>query len=460
MGTLNIKSELPGSGGTALPPLGIELMEKLNSKTARVGIIGLGYVGLPLAITAATRGNPVVGIEINPNKNSLLEQGSSYIDAVSDDALQAVIGKTFSSTSNFAALSDCEIIVICVPTPLSSHRDPDLSYVESAGGEIAKHLRPGTLIVLESTTYPGTTQDILVPILETSGLKAGEDFFMASSPEREDPGNTTFNTSTIPKIVGGDGEMASLLAQKFYSGVVDRVVPVSSTRAAEAVKITENIFRAVNIGLVNELKTIYDAMGLDIWEIIDGAATKPFGFMPFYPGPGLGGHCIPIDPFYLTWKAREHDLPTKFVELAGEVNQSMPRYVVSRTREVIDRTTGKGLSAAKVLVIGVAYKKNVADMRESPALRILENFEAAGASVDFYDPMVPFIPKNDEHPTLEGRKSVSESALTSTAYEAIVIATDHDKVDYSALCDTGIPIIDTRNVIARHGLPLNNVTKA
>lgn len=460
MGTLNVISDLPETGETALPALGVELLEKLKSKTAQVGIIGLGYVGLPLAVTAATRGNPVIGFEINPNKNSLLEQGSSYIDAVSDDALQDAIGKSFSSTSNFAALADCNVIVICVPTPLSSHRDPDLSYVETSGQEIAKYLRPGTLIVLESTTYPGTTQDILVPILETSGLKAGEDFFMASSPEREDPGNKSFNTSTIPKIVGGDGEMASILAQQFYGGVVDRVVPVSSTRAAEAVKITENIFRAVNIGLVNELKTIYDAMGLDIWEIIDGAATKPFGFMPFYPGPGLGGHCIPIDPFYLTWKAREHDLPTKFVELAGEVNQSMPRYVVSRTREVIDRTTGKGLSAAKILVIGVAYKKNVADMRESPALRILENFEAAGSTVDFYDPMVPFIPKNDEHPTLEGRKSIPASAIMSADYEAIIIATDHDKVDYAQLSKSGVPIIDTRNVIARNNLPMDNVTKA
>ena len=460
MGTINIKTDIPSSGEAALPAMGLKLLEKLKSKTARVGVIGLGYVGLPLAITAATRGNPVVGFEIDQNKTSLLEQGSSYIDAVSDDSLQAVIGKTFTSTSNFTDLAKCDVVVICVPTPLSSHRDPDLSYVESAGREISENMTSGMLIVLESTTYPGTTQDILVPILETSGLKAGEDFFMASSPEREDPGNKSYSTSTIPKIVGGDGEMAAILAQQFYKGVVDRVVPVSSTRAAEAVKITENIFRAVNIGLVNELKTIYDAMGLDIWEIIDGAATKPFGFMPFYPGPGLGGHCIPIDPFYLTWKAREHDLPTKFVELAGEVNQSMPRYVVSRTREVIDRTTGKGLSAARILVIGVAYKKNVADMRESPALRILEYFEAAGSDVDFYDPMVPFIPKNDEHPTLEGRKSVPESAITSSDYEAVIIATDHDKVDYEKLCQTGVPIIDTRNVIERKNLPMDHVTKA
>ena len=460
MGTLSIKSGLPLSGDFAMPPHGAALLEKITNKTARVGVIGLGYVGLPLAITAASRGNPVVGIEIDPNKNSLLEQGTSYIEAVSDDALQAVNGKTFKCTASFSEIAGCQVVVICVPTPLSSHRDPDLSYVESAGREISKHMHPGMLIILESTTYPGTNQDILVPILETSGLKAGVDFFMASSPEREDPGNKSFSTSTIPKIVGGDGEMAALLVQQFYSGVVDRVVPVSSTRAAEAVKITENIFRAVNIGLVNELKTIYDAMGLDIWEIIDGAATKPFGFMPFYPGPGLGGHCIPIDPFYLTWKAREHELPTKFIELAGEVNQSMPRYVVSRTREVIDRQTGKGLSSARILVIGVAYKKNVVDMRESPALLIIDYFEAAGAKVDYYDPMVPFIPENDEHPNLVGRKSVPESAITSTLYEAVVIATDHDRVDYAKLCQIGVPIIDTRNVIARNKLPMDNVTKA
>ena len=460
MGTLKIQPDRARASDAALPAHGVELLEKLKTKTARVGIIGLGYVGLPLAITAAGRGNPVVGFEIDPNKNSLLEQGSSYIDAVSDEALQDVVGKTFSSTNNFSEIATCQVVVICVPTPLSSHRDPDLSYVESAGREIAKHMKPGTLIVLESTTYPGTTQDILQPILETSGLKAGEDFFMASSPEREDPGNHSYSTSTIPKIVGGDGEMAALLAQQFYGGVVDRVVPVSSTRAAEAVKITENIFRAVNIGLVNELKTIYDAMGLDIWEIIDGAATKPFGFMPFYPGPGLGGHCIPIDPFYLTWKAREHELPTKFIELAGEVNQSMPRYVISRTREVIDRSSGKGLSRARVLIIGVAYKKNVADLRESPALHILDYFEDAGSIVDFYDPMVPFIPKNEEHPNLAGRKSVPESAISSTEYEAIIIATDHDKVDYAELCKTGVPIIDTRNVIQRNNLPMDNVTKA
>lgn len=439
---------------------GLDLLEKLKAKTAKVGIIGLGYVGLPLAITAASRGNPVLGIEIDPRKTSLLEQGTSYIEAVEDKTLQSVAGKTFSCTSNFAEIASCQVIVICVPTPLSSHRDPDLSYVEAAGREISKHMSPGTLVVLESTTYPGTTQDVLVPILEQSGLKAGTDFFMASSPEREDPGNKSFDTATIPKIVGGDGEMAARLAYQFYSGVVDQVVPVSSTRAAEAVKITENIFRAVNIGLVNELKTIYDAMGLDIWEIIDGAATKPFGFMPFYPGPGLGGHCIPIDPFYLTWKAREHQLPTRFIELAGEINIAMPKYVIHRTREVVDAAHGKGLKNACILVIGIAYKKNVSDMRESPSIRIMDLFESAGAKVDYFDPMVPIIPNDPEHPHLAGRKSVSETAIGRKQYDAVVIATDHDNVDYAKLSQLGLPIIDTRNVMARLGMPMDNVTKA
>lgn len=460
MASTSAPQPAPGRDPAPQPNAGLELLEKLRAKTARIGVIGLGYVGLPLAITAASRGNPVLGIEIDPKKTSLLEQGTSYIEAVNDGALQAVAGKTFSCTSSFAEIATCQVVVICVPTPLSSHRDPDLSYVEAAGQEIARYMAPGTLVVLESTTYPGTTQDVLVPILEQSGLKAGTDFFMASSPEREDPGNKSFDTATIPKIVGGDGEMAAQLACQFYSGVVDRVVPVSSTRAAEAVKITENIFRAVNIGLVNELKTIYDAMGLDIWEIIDGAATKPFGFMPFYPGPGLGGHCIPIDPFYLTWKAREHQLPTRFIELAGEINIAMPKYVIQRTREVIDAACGKGLKNARILVMGIAYKKNVADMRESPATQIMDLFEAAAANVDFFDPMVPIIPEDPEHPHLAGRKSVTQASLSRTPYDAIVIATDHDSVDYAAIGQLGVPIIDTRNVMSRLGLPMDNVTKA
>ena len=443
-----------------LPPKGTALLARLKSKTARVGVIGLGYVGLPLAVTAAARGNPVTGFEIDPEKIANLDAGTSYIAAVTQEALDDVRNKGFDWSADFSGLKTCDVIVICVPTPLSSHREPDLSYVENTARTIASHLTPETLVVLESTTYPGTADDVMTPILEESGLRAGQDFFVASSPEREDPGNTSFHTATIPKIVGGDGEMASLLAQQFYSGVVDRVVPVPNTRTAEAIKITENIFRAVNIGLVNELKVIYDAMGIDIWDVIDGAATKPFGFMPFYPGPGLGGHCIPIDPFYLTWKAREHDLATRFIELAGEVNFSMPRYVISRMREVIDRVHGRGMRDSRVLIVGIAYKKNVTDMRESPSMRIMELLHDQHVNVDYLDPLVPIVPEMRDYPQFANKTSVSPDDVAAAGYDAIIIATDHDDVDYAALAATGIPIIDTRNVFARLGLPMATVTKA
>ena len=443
-----------------LPPKGLALLARLKSKTARVGVIGLGYVGLPLAVTAAARGNPVTGFEIDPEKIANLDAGTSYIAAVTQEALDDVRNKGFDWSADFSGLKTCDVIVICVPTPLSSHREPDLSYVENTARTIASHLTPETLVVLESTTYPGTADDVMTPILEESGLRAGQDFFVASSPEREDPGNTSFHTATIPKIVGGDGEMASLLAQQFYSGVVDRVVPVPNTRTAEAIKITENIFRAVNIGLVNELKVIYDAMGIDIWDVIDGAATKPFGFMPFYPGPGLGGHCIPIDPFYLTWKAREHDLATRFIELAGEVNFSMPRYVISRMREVIDRVHGRGMRDSRVLIVGIAYKKNVTDMRESPSMRIMELLHDQHVNVDYLDPLVPIVPEMRDYPQFANKTSVSPDDVAAAGYDAIIIATDHDDVDYAALAATGIPIIDTRNVFARLGLPMATVTKA
>lgn len=445
---------------SGLPPKGLALMARLQSKTARVGVIGLGYVGLPLAIAAATRGNPVIGFEVDTRKIHELEAGNSYIAAVSQDALNEVRGNTFTWTTDASQLKNCDVIVICVPTPLSAHREPDLSYVENTVQNIAKYLSDETLVILESTTFPGTAEDVMLPILELSGLKAGVDFFVASSPEREDPGNTAYHTATIPKIVGGDGEMASRLAVQFYSGVVDEVVQVSSTRAAEAVKITENIFRAVNIGLVNELKVIYDAMGIDIWEVIDGAATKPFGFMPFYPGPGLGGHCIPIDPFYLTWKARELDLPTRFIELAGDINNAMPEYVISRLRMAIDLAHGRGLRNAKVLIVGIAYKKNVTDMRESPAMRIMTVLDAQDVRVDYLDPHVPVIPKMRDYPQFPGKSSVSAGDISGAGYDAIIIATDHDDIDYAALSESGVPIIDTRNVFARLGLSMENVTKA
>ncbi len=443
-----------------LPEQGMALLARLKSKTAKVAVIGLGYVGLPLAVTAATRANPVIGFDIDAEKLTQLEAGTSYIEAVSQDALQKVAGEAFTWTSDFSMLRSCDVIVICVPTPLSAHREPDLSYVEKTAAEIARYMSEETLVVLESTTFPGTADDVLVPILEQSGLKAGEDFFIASSPEREDPGNASYRTATIPKIVGADGKMARLLAVQFYSGVVDKVVPVSSTRTAEAVKITENIFRAVNIALVNELKVIYDAMDIDIWEVIDGAATKPFGFMPFYPGPGLGGHCIPIDPFYLTWKAREHELATRFIELAGEVNASMPTYVVGRLRDVIDQTHGRGLRGARILIVGIAYKKNVTDMRESPSMRIMDVLRAQNANVDYLDPLVPTVPKMRDYPQFEGKTSVAASDVAGANYDAIVVATDHDDVDYAALADLGVPIIDTRNVFARRNLPMDNITKA
>lgn len=451
---------VPEAEASQLPEQGLALLERLKAKTATVGIIGLGYVGLPLAVTAAQRGNQVIGFDIDPAKLDALEHGKSYIAAVSNEALAEVHKKTFTWSGDFAELKACDVIVICVPTPLSSHREPNLTYVEVTAERIAKYMTPETLVVLESTTYPGTADDIMTPILESGGLKAGTDFFVASSPEREDPGNKNYHTATIPKIVGGDGEMASLLAEQFYSGVVDRVVPVSSTRTAEAVKITENIFRAVNIGLVNELKIIYDAMGIDIWEVIDGAATKPFGFMPFYPGPGLGGHCIPIDPFYLTWKAREHDLATRFIELAGDINNTMPKYVVARTRDVIDQTHGRGLRDAKILIVGMAYKKNVSDVRESPSLRIMHWLDEQNVQVDFLDPMIHALPDMHDFPQFSGRMGVQPEDIKTVGYDAIIISTDHDDIDYEALTRLGVPIVDTRNVIARLNLPLDNVTKA
>lgn len=438
-----------------------ELLAALESRSAKVGVIGLGYVGLPLAVTAASRGFPIVGFDVDAAKIAHLNQGQSYIDAVTNMALAEVVqaGRT-SWTDDFARLAGCRVIVICVPTPLTRHREPDLSYVEATGRAIAGHMAPGTLVVLESTTFPGTTDEILTPILEQGGLRSDRDFWVAFSPEREDPGNKTYRTHSIPKIVGGDSEAARCLAAAFYGNVVDRVVPVSSTRAAEAVKITENIFRAVNIALVNELKMIYDSMGIDVWEVIDGAATKPFGFMPFYPGPGLGGHCIPIDPFYLTWKAREYGHSTRFIELAGDINVKMPEYVVARLREALDRHSGKGLSVAKILLVGISYKKNVPDMRESPSVELMDLMLGQGAKVDFLDPHVDEIPRMREYPHLLGRKAVQIEDAAAQGYDAVLISTDHDKVDYAALAELRIPVIDTRNAFASRGLPMDLVTKA
>lgn len=434
------------------------LLEKIHAAEARVGVIGLGYVGLPLAVTAAKAGFPVTGFDIDTTKTASLSAGTSYIEAVSDADLAAVDGR-FDWTTDFSGLKACDVIVICVPTPLTRHREPDLSYIEKTAETIARHLTADTLIALESTTWPGTTEEVLTPILAQSGLTPGVEVFVGFSPEREDPGNTTYRTKTIPKIVAGDGEAAGELMEAFYGQVVETVVRVPTTAIAEAVKITENIFRSVNIALVNELKLIYDKMGIDIWEVIDGAATKPFGYMPFYPGPGLGGHCIPIDPFYLTWRAREFEVPTRFIELAGEINTNMPRHVVDRLREVLDRTAGKGLNGAKILLVGVAYKKNVSDMRESPSMRLMQLLEEAGAEVGFLDPHVPEIPPMRAYGQFKARAALTPEAVAQGGFDAVLIATDHDAVDYGALLTLGCPVIDTRNAIDRRGLDMARVVK-
>jgi UDP-N-acetyl-D-glucosamine dehydrogenase len=438
-----------------------QFLSALEKRTAVAGIIGLGYVGLPLAAAAARAGFSTIGFDVDASKPPLLNAGKSYIAAVSDSELRACVdAKRFVATTDFDRLTECDVVIICVPTPLTRYREPDLSYIESTARAIAGRLRRGQLVVLESTTYPGTTTEVLKPILEVSGLVSGKDFFVGFSPEREDPGNPSFETVTIPKIVAGEGPDASLLISKFYSAVVKTVVPVSSPAVAEAVKITENIFRAVNIALVNELKIIYTAMGIDIWEVIDAAKTKPFGFMPFYPGPGLGGHCIPIDPFYLTWKSREYELPTRFIELAGEINISMPRYVVDILAKSLDRRLGIPLSSAKVLIVGLAYKKNVPDIRESPSLRLMELLQERGAMVEYHDPHVDEIPSTREHSALRGRRSAPLTPERLSTFSVVLIATDHDAVDYKSISENSGLIVDTRNVMARKGYDGSNVIKA
>jgi UDP-N-acetyl-D-glucosamine dehydrogenase len=437
-----------------------KLQSALADRTATVGIIGLGYVGLPLAAATARQGFATTGFDIDPAKEAQIQAGRSYIGAVSSEELAGLVGDgRLTATSAYDRLADCDVIVICVPTPLNPHRDPDLSYIESTGREIAKRLRPGQLVVLESTTYPGTTREVLKPILEASGLVCGRDFFLGFSPEREDPGNAAFDTATIPKVVAGDGPQASELVQAFYGAVVEKVVPVSSPDVAEAVKITENVFRAVNIALVNELKVIYEAMGIDVWEVIEAAKTKPFGYMPFYPGPGLGGHCIPIDPFYLTWRSREFGISTRFIELAGEINTAMPNHVVDVLARALDERLKLAVSAARVLVIGLAYKKNIADVRESPSFKLMSLLEARGAKVDFHDPHVTEAPNTREHAEYAGRRSKDLSADTLKDFDAVLISTDHDAVDYGLLATAKL-VVDTRNAMAKHGVGGPNVVKA
>jgi UDP-N-acetyl-D-glucosamine dehydrogenase len=436
-------------------------LQAFGSRKATIGLVGLGYVGIPLALTAVAAGFRVLGFDIDKPRTEQLNRGESIIKHIPASAIaEAVRSRRFEATADFSRLNEPDAILICVPTPLTKHREPDLSFVEQTAHTIAKYLRPGQLIVLESTTYPGTTTEIMRPILEAGGLKSGKDFFLAFSPEREDPGNPKFGTSTIPKIVGGDGPHAQALAEALYGQLVVKTIPVSSPATAEAVKLTENIFRAVNIALVNELKLIYGAMGIDIWEVIEAAKSKPFGYMPFYPGPGLGGHCIPIDPFYLSWKAREYGISTRFIELAGEINSAMPRYVVDRLQRALDEQRKRGLNGARVLLIGLAYKKNIDDTRESPSLRLIELIEERGATVDYHDPNVAVIPPTREHPNLTGRRSVPLDADTLSQFDAVLIATDHDAVDYALIAKHAALTIDTRNACGRAGLSGDTIVKA
>jgi UDP-N-acetyl-D-glucosamine dehydrogenase len=437
------------------------LLARFRARSARVGVIGLGYVGLPLLRTAAERGFYALGFDIDEAKVAALNAGGSYLRHISAASIAAVRGRgRLAATADFTRLGEVDAIIVCVPTPLTRQREPDLSFIVSTTEAVAPQLRPGQLVVLESTTYPGTTREIMQPILERSGLRSGRDFFLAYSPEREDPGNADFATGDIPKVVGGDGPDALRLVGALYDGIVARTVPVASLEAAEAVKLTENIFRSVNIALVNELKIVFEAMGIDVWEVIEAAKTKPFGYMPFYPGPGLGGHCIPIDPFYLTWKAREFNIATRFIELAGEVNTAMPQRVIDRTAEALSEHAARALKGARILIIGIAYKKNVDDTRESPALTIIELLEKRGAQVSFHDPFFDEIPPTREHPQFTGRRSVPLTADTAGSFDAAIICTDHDPVDYRLLVAHCPLVIDTRNACARRGLSAAHVVKA
>jgi UDP-N-acetyl-D-glucosamine dehydrogenase len=400
-----------------------QLESNILNRQAVIGVIGLGYVGLPLVKALNMQGYKVIGFDTDVRKIDSLQKGKSYIKSLSNQNVQELneSGK-FKATNNVADIIEMDAILICVPTPLTKNREPDMRFVVAAAECIASQLRKGQLIILESTTYPGTTKELLKPILEKSGLVAGQDFFLAYSPEREDPGNGVFETSSIPKVVGADDEFSRRLSVALYTQVVPKVAEVSCSATAEAVKLTENIFRFVNIGLVNELKTIYHRMGINVWEVIDAAKTKPFGYMPFYPGPGIGGHCIPIDPFYLTWKAREFGLATQYIELSGQINGNMSSYVIERLREELDTRFTKGLRNTHILILGVSYKKNIEDVRESPSLVIFELLKDRQAIVDYYDSHVLEIPELEEHKSLAGLKSISLTKEQLKTYDAVIVA--------------------------------------
>lgn len=418
----------------------------IEGREVRVGVVGLGYVGLPLLIAFAAKGFSVIGFDVDPAKVAALNAGHSYIHHIASEPIAEInaAGKTLY-TDDFSKIADCDAVLICVPTPLTHHREPDMSYIVSTARSLAPYVRKGQLFVLESTTYPGTTKEVLEPILESqTGLKAHVDFYTAFSPEREDPNNATYTTVTIPKVVGADSEAGLKIANALYGSVIVRTVPVSTAATAEATKLMENIFRCVNIALVNELKVVFEKMGINVWEVIEAAKTKPFGYMPFYPGPGLGGHCIPIDPFYLTWKAHEYECATRFIELAGEINTAMPEYVVRRTMEALNEVE-RPLKGSRVLLVGLAYKKNVDDTRESPAFKIWELLEAKGAKVDYYDPYCPAVPMTREYARYAGVASIAPPV--EGMYDALIVVTDHDNVDHAAVARWAKVAVDTRNAM-------------
>ncbi len=433
------------------------LLDKIQTQGAKIGIIGLGYVGLPLGLAFADKGFEVLGFDVDPAKVEALGRRECYIHHLDRSAVEAILGSgRFQATSDFARLDEPDAVLICVPTPLTVQRDPDMSYVEGTAQQIGARLRPGQLVVLESTTYPRTTEDLVRRILEQGGLRCGRDFFLAFSPEREDPGNQSFTTTAIPKVVGGVDADSGDLAQALYDQVIHETVRVSTARAAEASKLTENIFRAVNIALVNELKVIYERMDIDIWEVLDAASTKPFGFMRFNPGPGWGGHCIPLDPFYLSWKAREYGVDAKFVELAGEINRSMPAYVLERLQHGLNMQ-GKAIKGSRVLVLGLAYKKGVGDTRESPAFQLIPQLVQMGAEVGYHDPFVPVAPPTRSWPGHPELRSMPLTAENLRKQDAVLIITDHPSVDYEMVANTATLIVDSRGVYRE---PRSNVIKA
>lgn len=420
-----------------------ELLKRLQDKSAIVGIVGLGYVGLPLALRFTEAGFTVAGFDIDVAKVKALNAGRTYIAQIPDEKIAHAVNLGFSATTDFARATEMDAIIICVPTPLGRHREPDTSFIANTVQELAPALRPGQVLSLESTTYPGTTEEIIVPVVEGRGFKPGEDFFVVYSPEREDPGNVSYHTQTIPKVCSGLTPACLEIGQALYGAVIDKIVPVSSLRAAEMTKLLENIHRAVNIGLVNEMKIVADRMGIDIYEVIDAAATKPFGFVPYYPGPGLGGHCIPIDPFYLTWKALEYGVDTRFIRLAGEVNSHMPDWVVEKTINALNER-GCSLKGSKALVLGISYKKNIDDTRESPAVEIMELLQKKGAIVSYSDPLVPEFPRmRDHHFELT---STPVNAVSLKEIDVVVIATNHDAFDYELIRRHAQLVVDTRGV--------------